>query len=48
MKEEMSSPDITAPPRLSFGGPGKHSEGEGGHGFRCESVLNLGPYIRLI
>ena len=48
MKEEMASPDIAAPSRLSLGGPGKLGDGEGGSGFRCELTPNLGAYIDLI
>ena len=48
VKDEMSSPDITAPSRLSLGGPGKQSNGEGCHEFRCELAPNLDAYIDLI
>jgi len=47
VKDEMSSPDITAPSRLSLGGTGKQSDGEGGHGFRCKFAPNLDAYIDL-
>jgi hypothetical protein len=35
-KEEMSSPPPA--PRHLIGGPGKPSDGDGGVGFRCESM----------
>lgn len=47
MKEEMSSPDISAPSRPLHGGPGKLGDGEGGSGFRCELVPNIDAYTGL-
>lgn len=40
VKEEMPSPDVAVPSRPS--------DGEGGHGFRCESAPNFDAYIDLI
>ena len=48
MKEEMSSPDIPAASRPSFGSPGKPGDGEGGIGFRCELAPKFDAYINLI
>jgi len=47
MKEEMSSPDISASSRPLHGGPGKLGDGEGGSGLRCELAPNIDAYINL-